>query len=235
MKQYRKLKGFTLIEMIIVLAIIGVLIGILAPTMSTYYWKSRVKDANADAKMVYNAAQTAVQKYISIDRVKAVECGAVGSATSDQKSRFSTGGDLIMEYNAATHRITCMVMDASDPTNNTPTYTFSSFGPDEALAANAEENVYQDVARQVFRTVSDSDTTNWAIYIRGYIVRSAVSCNNRGSRNVGYYTNGTITVERIAGSYESNYISLLHDYATSNTNGYEQPVHPPVLATEAST
>lgn len=230
MKQCRKLKGFTLMEMIIVLAIIGVLIGILAPTMSTYYWKSRVKDANADAKMVYNAAQTAVQKYISIDRVKNA---MTGTPDATMKSRFSTGGDLIIEYNATTRMFTLKTVDGS---SGAATDVLSVSVNEAITAGSTEEKVlYQKVVSDILKTVSDADRTNWAIYIRGYIVEAAVSANSRGTRNVGYYTVGTITVERAAGSYESNYISLLHDYATSNTNGYEQPVHPPVLATEAST
>ena len=67
-KSSMRVKGFTLTEMIIVIAIIGILAAILAPTMTTYYWKSRVKSANSEAKMVYNAAQTAAQRFIAKDQ-----------------------------------------------------------------------------------------------------------------------------------------------------------------------
>ncbi|MBQ9696680.1 MAG: type II secretion system protein, partial [Oscillospiraceae bacterium] len=56
----RSVKGFTLTELIVVIAIIGLLLAVLMPTMSGYYWKSRVRSANANAKMVYNAMQTEV-------------------------------------------------------------------------------------------------------------------------------------------------------------------------------
>ena len=70
-KMKRTAKGFTLIELIIVIAIIGILLGILMPSMMNYYRRSRIQAANADAKMVYNAAQTAAQRFIAQDRMAA--------------------------------------------------------------------------------------------------------------------------------------------------------------------
>ena len=64
----RKLKGFTLMELIIVIAIIAVLAAILAPTMSTYYRSSRLKEENTNARMIYNAAQTEMQRAAVLDR-----------------------------------------------------------------------------------------------------------------------------------------------------------------------
>ena len=231
MKQYRKLKGFTLIEMIIVLAIMGILIGILAPTMSTYYWKSRVKDANADAKMVYNATQTAVQKYISIDRMKKNLWSASESIAIDKKSIFSSGYGVIIEYNATTRMFTLKTVEKNPTVYATMDHLSVSVDKPIDTPAVDGEDLYQKLVSDILKTVSDADMTNWAVYVDGYIVEAAVSANSRGTRNIGYYTNGTITVERADGSYESEYVKLLCDYA--RTNGYNLAPNPPVLPTEA--
>ena len=91
----RTAKGFTLIELIIVIAIIGILLGILMPSMMNYYRRSRIQAANADAKMVYNAAQTAAQRFIAQDRMAATPTGFAGSVNvvyTPVGPVFSSGG-----------------------------------------------------------------------------------------------------------------------------------------------
>lgn len=59
MKKSNK-KGFTLVELVVVIAIIGVLAAILVPSMMGYVKKSRLKTANSNAKSAYNAIATYV-------------------------------------------------------------------------------------------------------------------------------------------------------------------------------
>jgi prepilin-type N-terminal cleavage/methylation domain-containing protein len=159
----RKVSGFTLMELIIVIAIIGILAGILAPTMSTYYKKSRVKDANADAKMVCNAAQTEVQKYLSIDR------------SSSTNSLFASDGIVISYRSDGT-----ISYSKNDLT--------SALVSVAATTTNEQEQQILSVVERVNTTVSDAENINWAIYVDGYIVKASVSATATNTNYVGKYS-----------------------------------------------
>ena len=58
-----KLKGFTLVEMIVVISIIAILTGVLVPSASYFIRNAKLKTSNAEAKVVFNAALTVSQEY----------------------------------------------------------------------------------------------------------------------------------------------------------------------------
>jgi type IV pilus assembly protein PilA len=58
MKTKQTRKGFTLMELIVVIAIMGILLAILVPSWQHFLRRAHERDAGSKAKIVFNAAQT---------------------------------------------------------------------------------------------------------------------------------------------------------------------------------
>ena len=192
-----RVKGFTLIEMIIVIAILAILVGILAPSMMSYYRSSRIKEANTDAKMVYNAAQTEVMRYMSSDR------------TTLQKSGFLEGMWIAYTPNGE-------IRYASGP--NTPSAA-SAMSVASDSDTDSKAVAARTVARRVNTMVSGSGNVCWSVYVNNYIVQGCTSASSNGSANVGFYSANKQTAspaEQSSGTYQNVFLTRL----TNITSGY---------------
>ena len=80
MRTKKTKKGFTLMELVIVLAILGILLAIIVPSWGYFIRRSRERSANAKAKVVFNAAQTEVTRVSMKERP---ELNVVNDPTAD--------------------------------------------------------------------------------------------------------------------------------------------------------
>lgn len=103
MKKYLKQlkenkKGFTLIEMIVVIAIIGILAAILVPSMSGYLKTARDSKKEANARTVYTAAQAAVTSLEGTEKAVASTTHSM-PADNTNDALFTKIEELIGETN----------------------------------------------------------------------------------------------------------------------------------------
>lgn len=156
----KKVKGFTLIEMIIVLAIIGILGGILIPSWMNYIANSKIKKQNENAKIIFNAAQTAAQDYKFYER----------KLKADEKILGDGDFYFYCEHGDG---------DVSDNAGNIITLSTNQL--------KASPNFNDDFAEKINKIFSDSDETVYFIHINNYMVESVVSGRSDNDLYLGSY------------------------------------------------
>lgn len=87
-------KGFSLVELIIVIAIMAILAGALAPALIKYINKSRRSADISNADTIRTACQTAMSDE---DAMVAIGTGVTGASVSDLKSSY---GDFSTEISS---------------------------------------------------------------------------------------------------------------------------------------
>lgn len=144
----KKVKGFTLIELVVVVGIIGALTAVLVPAWMTYIQKTRLKTQNQNARVVYNAAQTVAQEYMFAERKMEPSKRYVGKTTS-----VTVPAEFYFYWDGS--KGTLVDVDGNDISTST-----------------AEDKKFANKINRIFTGQEDNA---YKIYIKDYLVQS-VAC-----------------------------------------------------------
>ncbi|MDR0920253.1 MAG: type II secretion system GspH family protein [Oscillospiraceae bacterium] len=191
----KKLKGFTLVELIVVIGIIGVLGSLLVINGMRWINESKIASQNAESKLLFNSIQTVVQDYNINNKDKIVKAQYTSSYHSYHSTILPVFDEFFAYYDGKNMAITHygklganfvqqkVVSVSSDGNLITGV---SDGAPDYDLTF--EKQFLKDVKNYY----AEAGKYRWAVYVKDYLVQQVVL--GEGAKYFGSYP-ATMTLD----------------------------------------
>ena len=174
-------KGFSLVELIIVIAIMAILAGAIAPALIRYIDKSRKSNDVSSAKTIKTAIETAMSNEDTYEML--TTCSTASSVTDAEGNTVQFAGSVVVApglANTATGAVTCNFNAAYTPANT-------------SIKTDAEAEIAKNVGEKMPKVKYKKDAKEAATgtsYISGSSCDWYGYCSQGGSVIVGL-GNGT--------------------------------------------
>ena len=199
------LRGFTLIEMVIVIAIIAILLTVFVPAITGYMTRSRLNAANSNAKVLFNSAQTICQEFEFTDR-SAAESALYGANSTGRLIIYSP------EFSSAM----------------TVTPFNADFGTDTTQpGARLNQDTSSSFRGRLGRLFLENSEICWLLVIQDYQVRAAFCATTSSTDYIGAYPTKFVereglgdgeTLGSISDTTVSTNLTALESYISSAWN-----------------
>ena len=229
-KKTARAKGFTLIELIVVIGIIGVLLLVAIPTISSYMRRSRLKSSNANAKLIFNSIQTICQELEFAERDDPVTTfyGSEPMLDGTGNPVKKNGKDVMLGITDG-HMIvysidgvaTATVWQDTDHDGTVDTAESAAFNTALTNTLN-DDSTRSSFMNRMERLFAGQNETSWVAYINGFQVMAVICADTNTNRYVGAYPINTTDVfgevTEAAGLDDMNNINALMSDSNFFTN-----------------
>ncbi len=211
----RKQKGFTLIELIIVIAIFGILMGVLVPSWGYFLERGRIRTQNNKAKAIFNAAQTIVTDLNFAERRHVNAYTSTTDADTKKAALTHLYSQVPRVEDTAEKRVWYYYWDGNegyrcdadgikltkdnlDKSSDTDDYT------DEEFSALMIDEWDEKIGAYIKKIVDEQDMV-YKFYVKDYKVMSVVSSRFESDRYLGAYP---ISLDKVDELDRTNAISI---------------------------